>query len=322
MSFRWVKQGHLFNPAAITGRPGWMREFAQAPATLVMDRAVRVYFSCRPGPDANGQYVSHAAYVDLDRANLFTRVGLSAQPVMELGGLGMFDEFGTYPTSVVRNGDEVWAYYGGWTRCVSVPFDVAIGRAVSRDGGVTFEKQGRGPALGPSVDEPFVISGPKIRRFGSRWCLFYIAGVKWLATAGRAEPVYRIRMATSDDGVSWRKVNRELLAPRLEADECQASPDVFEANGKFHMFFCYRFSLDYRNRDRGYRIGYATSTDLEHWTRDDAKAGLDVSAEGWDSEMVSYPHVFALDGAIYMLYLGNQVGRSGFGLARLEGALA
>ncbi|MEI6898836.1 MAG: glycosylase, partial [Bacteroidota bacterium] len=39
------------------------------------------------------------------------------------------------------------------------------------------------------------------------------------------------------------------------------------------------------------------------------------------SEMISYPHVFSLDGNIYMLYLGNHVGRYGFGLARLEGDL-
>jgi hypothetical protein len=96
---------------------------------------------------------------------------------------------------------------------------------------------------------------------------------------------------------------------------------VFEANGAYHMFFCYRYSLGYRGRDRGYRIGYARSTDLEHWVRDDARAGIDVSPEGWDAEMVSYPHVFALDGAIYMMYLGNQVGRHGFGLARLDGEL-
>lgn len=321
MSFRWTKLGKLFDPAAVA-TPPWMREFAQAPATLVMDDVVRVYFSCRPGPDANGQYVSHAAYVDLNRANLFEQVGLSAEPVLPLGGLGTFDEFGTYPTSAIRNGNEVWAYYGGWTRCVSVPFDVAIGRAVSRDGGVTFEKQGRGPVLGADLDEPFVISGPKVRRFGDRWYLWYIAGLKWLPTGGRAEPVYRIRMATSIDGITWTRHRHELIPPRLEPDECQASPDVIEANGRYHMFFCYRYSLDYRNHDRGYRIGYASSTDLEHWTRDDARAGLDVSAEGWDSEMVSYPHVFALDGVTYMMYLGNQVGRSGFGLARLESDLA
>jgi hypothetical protein len=299
-----------------------MHAFAQAPATLVFENFVRVYFSCRPAPDASGQYVSRGAFVDLDRADLFTIVGLSQQPIMALGGLGSFDEFGTYPASVARHGDEIRAYYGGWTRCASVPFDVAIGYAISRDAGVTFEKQGAGPVLAAALDEPFVISGPKIRRFGDRWHLWYIAGTKWIPNEGRAEPVYRIRTATSADGVNWQRAHRELIPVRLEADECQASPDVFFANGAYHMFFCYRYSLGYRGRERGYRIGYARSTDLVDWVRDDSQAGIDVSDQGWDSEMISYPHVFAVDGATWMLYLGNQVGRHGFGLAQLEGTLA
>jgi len=48
---------------------------------------------------------------------------------------------------------------------------------------------------------------------------------------------------------------------------------------------------------------------------------ISVSKSGWDSEMISYPHVFELDDKIYMLYLGNQVGKAGFGLAELEGDL-
>ena len=87
------------------------------------------------------------------------------------------------------------------------------------------------------------------------------------------------------------------------------------------MFFCYRYGLDFRSKENGYRIGYASSIDLINWERDDSKAGIDVSEEGWDSEMISYPHVFELDGKIYMLYLGNGVGREGFGLAELEGDL-
>ncbi len=67
-----------------------------------------------------------------------------------------------------------------------------------------------------------------------------------------------------------------------------------------------------------YRIGYACSSDLEKWTRDDAQAGLDASEDGWDSESVSYGHVVALDGQLYMYYQGNHVGKTGFGLARLE----
>ncbi len=319
--FTWRKLGKVFDPTEIKN-VGWMREFAQAPSTLIYDTFVRVYFSCRPRPDPTGQYVSYSAFVDLNRANLFDIVNMSAEPILVLGDLGTFDEFGTYPTSVIRHGAEIWAYYGGWTRCESVPFDVAIGLAISRDNGVTFERQGKGPLLSRDPHEPFVISGPKIRRFGDRWYLWYIAGHKWLANDGKPEPVYRIRMATSVDGIHWDRHHRDLIPTRLEEDECQASPDVFFDHGTYHMFFCFRYSLGHRSRARGYRIGYARSADLLNWTRDDTMAGIDVSNEGWDSEMLSYPHVFELDGQVFMLYLGNQVGKFGFGLARLDDALS
>ncbi|KAB0324677.1 hypothetical protein LSO07_13165 [Janthinobacterium sp. PLB04] len=319
--FRWKKLGKVFTPQAVEGRP-WLKEFAQAPATLVFDDYVRVYFSCRPGPDAQGQYVSYSAFVDLERSDLFKIRRVSEQPILALGGLGEFDEFGTYPVSVIRDGSQVRAYYAGWTRCESVPFNVAIGGAVSDDDGVTFSKLGKGPVLPYTPDEPFVLSGPKIRRFGDLWYLWYIAGSNWKMVDGRAEPVYKIRMATSDDGLHWNKVNRDLIDSRVEADEAQASPDVFYANGKYHMFFCYRYSGNYRGKAFGYRIGYASSSNLLDWVRDDSKAGIDVAEEGWDAEMISYPHVFELDGSIYMAYLGDQVGRHGFGLAVLEGNLA
>ena len=318
--FHWDKLGKVFTPQEVEGR-GWMKEFAQAPATLRFDDFVRVYFSCRPHADENGQYVSYSAYVDLDRADLFKVRRVSEQPILGLGGLGEFDEFGTYPVTVIRRGDDVWAYYAGWTRCESVPFNVGIGAAISRDGGMTFHKLGNGPVLPYSPDEPFVLGGPKIRRFNDTWYLWYIAGRKWKMADGRAEPVYKIRMASSADGIRWMKMNRDLISSRIEEDEAQASPDVFYANGKYHMFFCYRFSTDYRGKENGYRIGYASSVNLTDWVRDDAKAGIDVSEEGWDAEMICYPHVFELDGKTYLAYLGNQVGRYGFGLAVLDGKL-
>lgn len=318
--FTWTKLGKVFTPQDVPDRP-WMSEFAQAPAALVLDDVVRMYFSCRPSPDRNGQYVSYGAYVDLDRSDLTRIVRVADRPILDLGATGTFDEFGTYPISVIRDGDALVAYYGGWTRCESVPFDVAIGCARSDDGGTSFTKLGSGPVLGPSLHEPFVVSGPKIRRFDGAWYLFYIAGRKWKVADGRPEPVYRIRLATSPDGITWTKLNRDLIDSRLEADEAQASPDVHYAGGRYHMFFCYRRSVDFRGKANGYRIGYAWSTDLQTWTRDDTSAGIDVAAEGWDAEMISYPHVFELDGTTYLAYLGNQVGRYGFGLAVLDGTM-
>ena len=318
--FRWKKLGRVFNPQDVKGVP-WLDTFAQAPATLLFDDFVRVYFSCRPPPDSNGQYVSRSAFVDLSRKDLREIVRIAQQPIFSLGDRGTFDEFGTYPTSAIRHEGKVLAYYAGWTRCESVPFNVAIGAAVSSDEGETFTKLGPGPILSYSPDEPFVLSGPKIRRFNDTFYLFYIAGTEWLPNAGRPEPVYKIRMATSPDGLSWAKHKRDLIPSRVEAQEAQASPDVFFWGKQFHMFFCYRYSLNYRGKENGYRIGYAFSEDLITWTRDDSRVGIDVSDEGWDSEMISYPHVFELDGKVYMFYLGNQVGKYGFGLAELEGSL-
>lgn len=318
--FHWEKLGRIFNPEDVTDRP-WLKQFAQAPATLIFDDYVRVYFSCRPLPDEKGQYSSYSSYVDLDRHNLHHVISIGQTPILELGGLGTFDEFGTYPVSVIKDGDLVRAYYAGWTRCESVPFDVAIGMAISSDEGTTFTKYGKGPILSASLEEPFVLSGPKIRRYNDKWQLFYIAGRKWIVSEGRPEPVYKIRMATSDDGIYWKKLNKDLIESRVEADEAQASPDVFFSGGRYHMFFSYRFSSGYRGKEKGYRIGYAVSDDLVHWTRDDSKAGIDVSESGWDSEMISYSHVFELDGEVYMFYLGNQVGKYGFGLAKLIGVL-
>lgn len=320
-TFKWQKRGLLFNPA-LHDTPDWMQSFAQAPSALIFDDYVRVYFSCRPKPDANGQYVSYSAWVDLDRKDLFNIKRIAQEPIFKLGERGTFDEFGTYPTSVIKKDNTYLAYYAGWTRCESVPFNVAIGAGISKNNGDSFEKTGSGgPVLSYSLNEPFILSGPKIRYFNGIWYLFYIAGRNWIPNNGKPEPVYKIRMATSTDAFNWVKADRDLIESRIESNEAQASPDVFFKNGKYHMFFCYRYGLDYRGKQNGYRIGYASSTDLINWTRDDSKAGIDVSAEGWDSEMISYPHVFELDGKIYMLYLGNAVGREGFGLAELQGDL-
>ena len=315
--FIWRKMGRVFDPRSVMGR-SWLNSFAQAPATLIRDEAVRIYFSCRPPPDENGQFVSYSAWLDLDRRDLTRVLRIAKEPIMSLGELGTFDEFGTYPVSVIEHGDIVRAYYAGWTRCASVPFNTAIGVAESHDGGDTFQRLGKGPVIPYSLDEPFVMSGPKIRQFDGIWYLFYIAGKRWKLVDGRPEPIYRIRMATSNDGLNWEKHGSDLIEWRIEKDEAQASPDVFRANGKWHMLFCYRYSEGYRSHARGYRIGYAWSDDLRNWTRNDDLAGLKPSPAGdWDSEMMSYPHVFHVDGVTYVAYLGDGVGREGFGLAQL-----
>ncbi|WP_438497603.1 glycosylase [Paenibacillus sp. IHBB 3054] len=321
----WKKKGLIFNPCEDQNRPSWRWNYAQGQNVLILDSFVRVYFSCREKPNEQGQTISRIAYVDLDRENLTKVIKVSEHPVVELGGIGEFDEFGTYPFSVVRHGDKIYGYYGGVTRCESVPFNVAIGCAISENDGESFKKIGRGPVVSYSIEEPFVVCSPKVRIYDGKWYLFYSTGRKWVSVDnGRPEIYYKLRMATSKDGIHWDKLNKDIIANKLGEDEAQACGDVIYKNGVYHMFFCYRKCLDFRNNvNNSYRIGYAVSRDLIHWTRKDEECGINVSKveREWDSEMIAYPNVFELDGKIYMLYLGNEVGKYGFGLAELEGDL-
>ncbi|WP_250658623.1 hypothetical protein [Alkalimarinus coralli] len=319
--FEWKKLGKIFDPTEVRNI-WWMKEFAQAPSVLIFEKFVRVFFSCRPAADSNGQYVSYLGYADLKRDNLFEVINICKKPVLELGSLGTFDEFGVNPASVIRHGQEVRVYYAGWTRCESVTVNAAVGVAISYDDGVNFSRLGNGPVLSYSIDEPFVLGSPRIRKFNDKWYLWYVAGKRWVENKnGNPEPIYKIRMATSFDGIKWVKHGSDLIESKLGDSECQASPDVFFRNGKYHMFFSYRFNFDFKTKDKGYRIGYAHSKDLITWVRDDDKAGIRLSDAGWDSEMISYPHLFELDSHVFMLYQGNHIGKYGFGLAELKGEL-
>lgn len=317
---KWRKLGKIFDPTEHS-LPNNCVEFAQSPQTLVLADRVRVYFSTRVR-DRVGKYLSHVAFVDFDK-NMKDIIGISKGTVIELGGLGCFDEHGIFPVNVLRDGDRVLAYTTGWNRKVSVSADAAIGLAISHDNGLTFQKYGKGPVLAASLHEPFLIGDAFVALHQSLYHMWYIYGTKWkkFAETDALDRVYKIAHAMSADGINWQREGRPIIADKLNEDECQALPTVFQRDGKYHMYFCYRQAHGFRTQSQhAYRIGYACSDDLTDWVRDDSQAGIDVSEDGWDAQMQCYPHTFELDGKVYLLYNGNEFGRSGFGLAMLDEA--
>jgi hypothetical protein len=315
---KWRKLGRIFDPREYK-LPNNCVEFAQSPQALVMSDRVRVYFSTRER-DKNGKFLSHIAFVDFDK-EIRRMIGLSDHTIINLGGLGSFDEHGIFPFNVVRHDGAVLAYTTGWSRRVSVSVETSIGLAVSRDDGMTFQRHGTGPVMSSSLHEPFLVADAFVAPFEGVLHMWYIFGTKWQKFEASSAPdrVYKIAHATSRDGLSWHRDGKPIIADRLNADECQALPSVFYRNGAYHLFFCYRQAHGFRSdRHSAYRIGYARSGNLQEWIRDDSNAGINVSGEGWDSQMQCYPNTFEVDGTVYMLYNGNEFGRFGFGLGVLE----
>lgn len=312
--FKWEKKGLIFTS---DGRYEWMQSYAQKPTVLILEDRLRVYFACRPRREKDGNYTSLTTFVDCDKRNPSKVIYVHDHPILSLGEPGTFDQFGVVPGCVLPVGEEIWYYYIGWMRCQGVPYNCAIGLAISYDRGVEFRRLGKGPLLGPTLKEPFVQCGTFVVQRGNIFHMWYSSGTEWTEYEGRMESVYVLMHAVSHDGIHWERESIPCIPRRVE-HECQACSSVVEIGKRFHMWFCYRYGVDFRNPSRGYRIGHAQSDDLKNWHRDDDFGTLIPSREGWDSQMVCYPYVMNVDGNIYMFYCGNYFGRDGFGYAILS----
>jgi len=312
--FKWEKKGLIFVPA---GRYEWMHSHAQNPTVLILDDRLRIYFTCRPRKDKDGNVTAVTTFVDVKKNDPSQIIYIHDCPILTMGDTGTFDQFGVMPGAVLKVGDEVWLFYVGWVRSQGVPYNHAIGLAISDDEGFEFRRLGRGPILGRTPKEPFLQNSPYVFIQGELFHMWYSSGIEWIEHEGRMESIYVLMHATSSDGIQWNRESSPCVSGVVES-ECQTNPSVIEIDNRFHMWFCYRCGLDFRNAERGYRIGYAWSEDLINWHRDDDRGALTPSREGWDSQMVCYPCVVKVNGNIYMFYSGNYFGRDGFGYAVLS----
>ena len=314
----WKKIGKIIDPTTFQLHNG-CTEFAQSPQTLVFDDYVRIYFSTRQKTE-NGKYISHIAFVDVDKN--FEIINQNNEPIIELGALGTFDEHGIFPINLLRNGNQVYAYTCGWSRRTSVSVETGIGLAISHNNGVTFTKVGNGPIVSASLYEPVLVGDAFVQQYNNQYHMWYIYGTKWMpATTTEPEArVYKIAYATSINGINWTKQEGvQIISDVLNPNECQALPTVTKVHNTYHMYFCFREATDFRNNaTRGYKLGYAYSTDLVNWTRNDALKGIETTPNSWDSEMMCYPHIFQAFNQVYLLYNGNHFGKYGFGIAQLQ----
>jgi hypothetical protein len=298
--------------SGVIERIPWAKSHAQVPTLLLKEDRLRVYFATRPE-----QSTTLLTYCDLDLSDLSRVIHVHDKAVLELGGPGTFDQFGIMPSSVVDlGGGLVYMYYSGWSRSVGVPYSNYTGLAVSEDGGETFRKKFDGPILDRTRFELFSATSPEVYRDANRWHMWYCSGRDWIEVKGKLEHTYDIKYACSDNGIEWRQLNQVAIGQKT-AYEAITKPTILKLNGRYHMWYCYRGSLDFRDGADSYRIGYAISDDLLSWKRLDETGGMKASGD-WDNEMKAYPAVIRIGGNVYMFYNGNSFGRKGFGFARLN----
>jgi hypothetical protein len=308
LSVRWRKLGRVFCAA---GEHDWMQGHAFSPTAIALDGGERVRVLCAV---RDGRDVGRVAWVDVAGDDPTRVLGVSARPALDIGVAGAFDDNGVTPLCVVEHEGTHRLYYLGWQLQVRVRYTLFTGLAISRDGATTFERVSQAPVLDRCDGELTVRSSCTVLREGDRWRMWYAGGGdRWVHADGVERPEYVLRHLESDDGVRWPDGGRVCLAPANEDEHGFSRPCVLRDGDGWRMWY------SRRTRSQMYRLGYATSSDGLDWQRHDDEAGLDVSASGWDSEMVGLSDLAATPHGTYLFYNGNGYGATGFGVAVAEG---
>lgn len=312
--FVWERQDVIIEP--LPRSSGWSPH-CQMPTPIQRDdETIRLYYTAR-----SAQNQAHVLFVDIAAHPPYTVRNRPTQACLAPGPLGHFDAAGVMPTAVVRIENEIRLYYIGWTVRDDVPYHNAIGLAISRDNGTTFERAFEGPILSTSIIDPLFCSTAEVQRHEDGWIMWYASTTHWLNVKGKLEPRYHLRTALSQDGLIWHPTGKTVVAYRHKQEAAIARASVLRTKQGLHMWFCARDLYGYRDTPRAaYRLDYAFSNDGLTWQR--APDGCNIlrgkfpNHIKFDTVMQAYPAVFETATHPLLFYNGNDFGRSGIAVAR------
>jgi len=306
-TWAWSKRG-LVIPTP-TGQP-WAHSHAALPAVeRVTGNTIDLLYSPR---DAEGRAHVARAHLEVTPTGDLTLLGHDLRPVLSPGQLGAFDDSGVTMSCVVETEQATFLYYTGWTLGITVPFYFYGGLAVRPRGQHDFRRVSPAPILERNAIDPYLTASPWVLYEDGKWRMWYVSCTRWETVDGAARHFYHVRYAESKDGIHWQRDGRVAIDFADEHEYAISRPCVVRDEDCYRMWFA--------SRGDHYRLGYAESPDGLNWHRDDDRACVEPSEEGWDAEMVAYPAVLEASGRRYMLYNGNGYGKSGIGYAIDEGA--
>jgi predicted GH43/DUF377 family glycosyl hydrolase len=274
------------------------------------ERTIRVFFG-----STDAENFGRVGYVDLDAADPTRVMYRSKEPILDLGELGTFDDSGVVPSCYLRRGGVDYLYYVGFARGGRVPYTLFTGLAVSTDGGKTFRRHSRTPLIERTDERPFSMAAPFVLDEGSTLRMWYWFATGWIDVQGKAYMAASIGHAESAEPDRW-EMDAIVCVECVDDEFTVGRPWVMVVDGEYRMWY------SKRSRSMSYRLGYAKSVDGRKWKRMDELVGIDVSREGWDSEMICYPAVLKVKDKTYLFYNGNGNGQTGFGVAEHVGSLS
>jgi len=300
----WTKLGLIQKPDS---NINWMSHYVGPSfVDLVGDKLI-LYIT---GRDKNNISRIGTSELIQDSDGNFRVINVSQKPIFDIGMLGTFDESGVSYPWIIKHNNKIYMYYVGWVAGGLNRFFNFTGLAISEDEGKTFLRAKNIPILDRTEMEPFGTGSCCVYIEDNLWKMYYTAFEPWEYFEGKNKPRYNIKFAHSEDGIHWIRNQEVIIDFKDKSEHVIGKPMLLKEEGVYKLWYSYR--------GNSYRIGYAESIDGKKYTRLDHKVGIDVSSSGWDSQMIEYGFVFDYRKKKYMIYNGNDFGKTGLGIACLQ----
>ena len=236
----WSKLGQIYAP---DGSLTWARSHAANPvAEHIEGNFFRIYFSSRGEMNC-----SSVGFIEIDIAKPRRILRVADQPVLTPGDLAMFDDSGASIGCIVRAGQKRFLYYMGWHLTVTVPWQNAIGLAVSNGPNEPFKRRARFPIVPLNETDPYTISYPWVSVENGKFRMWYGSNIAWGPV--KEDMRHVIKYADSDDGINWTRNNQIAIDFLGREEYAICKPCVIKDGDFYRMWFC--------ARGKAYRIYYA-----------------------------------------------------------------
>ena len=226
---------------------------------------------------------------------------------------GYFDGEGLLSCCLVKNKGNIYLYYSGWQNIDKNFWHCDTGRAIIYPDKMTASREFNGPIMGRDKDNPIfaAITSVHVDEDGNNWKAWYNSGIKWEKINNSWHPTYGIHYATSENGIDWKSKKGLTIPIKNKYEHSFGRPCVVFWENQYQMWFSYRGTKNHTT----YRMGYACSNDGINWIRVDKNSGITISKKSWDNKSVCYPYLISHKEKKFMLYCGNNYGKTGFGYA-------
>ena len=222
----WEKRGLIFQAGS---EVEWRNNSALQPTPLLMGDVIRVYVGFR---DRKG--ISRPGYVDLDASNPAKIIGISPNPLLELGEAGCFDDNGMVPCTIFQEKNKIYMMYAGYNIGYHVRMTIFSGLAVSEDGGNSFARCRKIPIMDRTENERlFRVVHTALKEEGE-WKIYYGAGNSFIQGEKKTLPVYEIMCLRTDSPFELQTEGKKIISNKGNEHRV-GRPYVVKRRGKYQI---------------------------------------------------------------------------------------